>query len=64
MLATDDKAGRRLGLQYKVSLTGTVGVLIRGIREGYLTLSTGNRILKEMIRYEYYSPVESLDELI
>lgn len=64
VLAIDDKAGRRLGLQYKVSLTGTVGILVRGIREKYLTPSTANRLLKEMIRNGYYSPVENLDELI
>jgi len=62
VLATDDKAGRKLGLRYKVNLTGTIGILVRGIREECLTLSTGNQLLKEMIRYGYYSPVKSLDE--
>jgi predicted nucleic acid-binding protein len=45
-------------------LTGTLGILIRLVREGYLALPDANTILARMISLRYRSPVERLDELI
>jgi predicted nucleic acid-binding protein len=63
-LASDDLAARRQAAQRGVPLTGTIGILIRLVREGYVPLATANRILAQMIALDYRSPVASLDTLI
>jgi len=63
-LASDDLAARRQAAQRGVPLTGTVGILIRLVREGHVSLAMANRILAQMIALDYRSPVESLDTLI
>ncbi|MFQ5595324.1 MAG: hypothetical protein ACE5HA_14350 [Anaerolineae bacterium] len=63
-LATDDLAVRRRAAERKVQLTGTVGILIRLVREGHLSLTTGNSILTQMIDLRYRAPVEKLDDLV
>ena len=45
-------------------LTGTIGILIRLVREGHVPLAAANRILAQMIVLDYRSPVGHLDTLI
>jgi predicted nucleic acid-binding protein len=63
-LATDDLAARRIANQRRVQLTGTLGILIRAVREGCLSLPTANGILTEMLARRYRSPVHRLDDLL
>ena len=64
ILATDDLAARRLATGHGVPLTGTLGILIRLVREHQLSLETANRFLADMIAMRYRSPVKTLDDLI
>jgi predicted nucleic acid-binding protein len=64
VLATDDLAARREAAKRGVRLTGTLGVLIRLVREGHLSLTAANDILRQMIAWRYRSPVTSLDDLL
>ena len=64
VLATDDLAARRTANQRNVRLTGTVGILIRLVREGHLSLTEANNILAQMIALRYRAPVERLDDLV
>lgn len=64
VLATDDLAARRQAGERGVRLTGTLGILIRLVREGHLPLATANSILAEMIACRYRTPVENLDDLL
>ena len=63
-LASDDLAARRQAAQRGVPLTGTIGILIRLVREGHVPLAAANRILAQMIALDFRSPVENLDTLI
>jgi predicted nucleic acid-binding protein len=63
-MATDDAAARRIASRLGVPLTGTVGILGASVREGQLALPAANAILAGMIRAGYYSPVETLDEVV
>lgn len=63
-LATDDLTARRLATQHDVPLTGTLGILIRLVREEHISLETANRFLADMIAMHYHSPVKRLDDLI
>jgi predicted nucleic acid-binding protein len=64
VFATDDLAARRAATQRNVRLTGTIGILIRLVREGHLPLSEANNILAQMIALRYRAPVERLDDLV
>ena len=64
ILATDDLAARRKAGEHRVRLTGTIGILIRLVREGHLSLGAANSILAHMIALHYRAPVENLDDLI
>jgi predicted nucleic acid-binding protein len=47
-----------------VRLTGTIGILVRLVREDRLSLVEANAILAQMIKLRYRSPVERVDNLI
>jgi predicted nucleic acid-binding protein len=64
MLGSDDLAVRKAAKARDVRLTGTVGILIRLVREDRLSLEDANAILARMIALRYRSPVESLDDLL
>jgi len=64
VLATDDKAARRMAIRRNVRLIGTVGILAKLVKEGQLSLKEGNEILQAMRKRRYRSPVERLDDLI
>jgi len=63
-LATDDLAARRAAATRGVKLTGTLGILVRLVREKHLTLAEANNILTDMIALHYRTPVNRLDDLI
>ena len=63
-LATDDLAARRAAAARGVKLTGTLGILVRLVREKHLTLAEANNILTDMIALHYRTPVNRLDDLI
>jgi len=64
LLATDDLDARRIARQQNVPLTGTIGILTLCVRRGYLYREEANGLLAEMIALGYYSPFDSLDQLI
>lgn len=64
VLASDDLAARRAAIRLNVRLTGTIGILVRLIHEGYLSLAEGNALLHQLLRVGYRSPIETLDELL
>jgi predicted nucleic acid-binding protein len=64
LLATDDLAARSLALRHGVAVTGTVGILLRCVREGMLAVAEANTLLARMIAAGYRSPVTTLDALL
>ena len=63
-LLTDDLDTRQLAAREGVSVSGTVGVLVSLVKESVISLKEGNRILKAFIDTGYFSPVETLDDLV
>ena len=57
---TDDLGARRLAIASGLTVTGTLGVLDRLIRNGALYLDEADSLLAEMIRRGYRSPIPSL----
>lgn len=62
-LATDDMKARKLLQQFGGTVTGTLGLLKRLVRERFLSIEEGDAVLADMIREGYFSPVKSLTEL-
>lgn len=63
-ILTDDLDARRLAQQRGLAVSGTLGVLVEAVREGHLSREEGNRLLLKMKEAGYFSPYESLDELL
>lgn len=64
VLASDDADARAVAHNDDIPVTGTVGILVLGIRRGFLSLAEGNVWLAEMIACGYRAPVVRLDELV
>ena len=64
-IATDDLAARRLATELDVSVTGSVGLLVLGIKREHIDSETADEWI-DIWRTErgYYAPVESVTELI
>lgn len=63
VFACDDKAGRREATILGVRLTGTIGILLRAVRDKLLSQREADALLGRMIKAGFYSPVRSLEEL-
>lgn len=61
---SDDFAARRLAEAKGVVVSGTIGILLKGIATGVLALAEADRLLAEMISHGYRAPVRSLRELL
>jgi predicted nucleic acid-binding protein len=63
-IATDDLAARRLATELDVPVTGSIGLLVLGIKREYIDSETADEWI-DIWRTErgYYAPVESVTEL-
>ena len=63
-ILTDDLDARKLAQRREIPVSGTIGVLVEAVRIGILSLDEGNAMLSKMTAEGYFSPFESLDELL
>ena len=63
VFACDDKTARREAGILGVRLTGTLGMLLRAVREKLLVRKEADELLARMIKVGFYSPVISLGGL-
>lgn len=64
LILTDDRNARRAAYQMSVSLSGTLGILVKLVQDNKLGFAEGERCLQRMIRHGYRCPVASLSELM
>jgi predicted nucleic acid-binding protein len=64
LLASDDLDARMAAARHGVAVTGTVGILLRGVQQGLLARDEANHLLQVMIAAGFRSPVRSLDALL
>ncbi len=64
ILVSDDRKARTIARNLGVETTGTIGILLRCIESGLLTMQAGNQLLERMIAEGYWSPVVSLDRYL
>lgn len=63
-VATDDKAARRICKRYKISCTGTIGILLAAYRDGQLSIDRADQFLQAMMHAGFYSPVRRISDII
>ncbi|UHQ98731.1 hypothetical protein HYG81_22490 (plasmid) [Natrinema zhouii] len=64
-LVTDDGAARDLASTYEIDLTGSIGILVRGVVREKLTVETADSWLTTWIdECSYYAPVESVSDVL
>ncbi len=63
-ILTDDLDARKYAQRLGIPVSGTIGILVLSIRKGIISTKKGNIILKSMIDHGYYSPYNTLDEII
>lgn len=64
-LATDDLAARTVAKRHEVAVTGSVGLLVRGIERGSLDTEIADRWLDTWRRQRsYYAPIERISEAL
>ncbi len=64
VFACDDKIARREASLLGVKLTGTIGILIKAVRKKAIDSKKADEILNRMISYGFYSPVNSIKEIL
>lgn len=64
-LATDDIAARRLATDYDVPVTGSVGILVVGVRRDVIDVEIANEWLTVWRETRgYYAPVDQIEEVL
>ncbi|WP_129113559.1 hypothetical protein [Halegenticoccus tardaugens] len=64
-LVTDDAAGRRVANEHDVAVTGSIGLLVRGVVSDDLSLARANKWLTMWTTERgYFAPVDSVDEAL
>lgn len=64
-LATDDGSARSLAADHDVSLTGSIGLLVRGVVIGAVSPDTADEWLSTWVEERnYYAPVDSITEAL
>ena len=63
-MLTDDLDARKYAQKFGIPVSGTIGVLVLALGKKIITKEQGNYLLSEMIKMGFYSPVESLDEVM
>ena len=64
VFVSDDGEARNVAQRLGVATTGTLGILLAGVRRNILSRQTANELLEQMIALGYRSPVERLDSLL
>jgi len=64
-LATDDASARQFARDRDIAVTGSVGLLARGVEAGSLSVRTADEWLDHWVeRHQYYAPVDSVATLV
>lgn len=63
MFLTDDKAARTAGKRLQIPISGTLGSLVRLIKQGQLSFDEAENMLMKLIANGYHAPINSLSEI-
>lgn len=63
-VVTDDRAARQAARDLGLPLTGTIGILIAGVKDSTLTATFADSILGSMVAAGFYSPVKRISDVL
>lgn len=63
-ILTDDLDARKFAQKGGIPVSGSIGVLVKSVENGQLSLERGNELLQRMIHKGFFSPVEALDQFL
>lgn len=63
-ILTDDLDARRFAQRGGIPVSGSIGILVKAIEGGQISLEQGNDLLRIMMANGFFSPVESLDQFL
>ncbi|MFB3766596.1 MAG: DUF3368 domain-containing protein [Methanotrichaceae archaeon] len=63
-ILTDDLDARRFAQMGNIPVSGSIGVLVKCVEMGSLSLTQGNELLAGMIKNGFYSPIVCLDRFL
>lgn len=64
VVATDDRTARKHCANMNIPVTGTIGILKASVQDSLLTLEQANDILYRMIASGFFSPVNSITDIL
>jgi predicted nucleic acid-binding protein len=64
IVATDDRTARKQCANMKIPVTGTIGILKASVKDSLFTLEQANDVLYKMIASGFYSPVNSISDIL
>lgn len=64
VVATDNRTARKQCANMKIPVTGTIGILKASVKDSFLTLEQANDALSKMIASGFYSPVNSITDIL
>ena len=63
VFATDDRFARQVAQRYRITIIGTVGMLLLCIKRNILSSSGAQTALEQMIAFGYRSPIDDLSTI-
>lgn len=64
LLATDDYDARKYAQRARLTVVGTIGILISTVQKGFIHLDEAQKLLDRMIAAGYRSPITRLDNIL
>lgn len=64
VIATDDRAARRVCIKHNIKITGTIGILKSAVTTGMLSIDAAEAALVRMSSAGFYSPIKRLEDII
>ena len=64
VFASDDRVARAEAAHFGIPLTGTVGILVRAVRQGVCNPAKADKLLAKMTEAGFFCPVKSLKEVV
>jgi len=64
IVATDDRTARKQCTNMKIPFTGTIGILKASVKDSLFTLEQANDVLYRMITSGFYSPINSISDVL
>ncbi|WP_297522804.1 DUF3368 domain-containing protein, partial [Thermococcus sp.] len=61
---SDDYDARKKARLLGVKVSGTIGLLVLGVKKNVLTLDEADKLLQKMIELGFYSPIKRIEEIM